>query len=279
MGARARSGAAGAGTAFIVFDTESVVDGALVSKVLYPGEGLSPEKAIERERQERLEASGGTSDFIAVSFHVPVAIGIARVGSDLRLQELAALDAPRYDPREMTSLFWRGVQVYKDAALVDFNGRSFDLPLLTLAAFRFGISCPRYFDDPDRFGFRYRFTAKHVDLLEWLTEYGAYRLKGGLNLMAKMLGKPGKLDTRGDQVAEMYRRGKVQEINDYCLHDVLDTYFIFLRTRVLAGEITLDEEQEIVAAAREWIAAKAATQPSLLRYLEYFGTWDPIPFR
>ena len=81
------------------------------------------------------------------------------------------------------------------------------------------------------------------------------------------------------QVAELYRSGKIQEINDYCLHDVLDTYFIFLRTRVLTGEITLEEEQGIVAAAREWIAAKATTQPSLLRYLEYFGAWDPTPFR
>lgn len=265
-------------TAFIVFDTESVVDGALVSKVLHADAGLSPQEAIRKEREEQLSKSDGASDFIPVSFHVPVAIGAARVAADFRLLELAALDAPRFDPREMVSLFWRGVNKYQNAALVDFNGRSFDLPLLTLAAFRFGIPCPRYFNDTDRYGFRYRFTEKHIDLLEWLTEYGACRLRGGLNLLAKMLGKPGKTATRGDQVEELYLQGKRQEISDYCLNDVLDTYFIFLRTRVLTGEITLDEEQRIVGETKAWITNRAKTQPALQGYLEAFGSWDPTPF-
>lgn len=266
-------------TRFIVYDVESVVDGALLSKVEYPGEDLEPGAAIQRLRERQLEASGGRSDFIPVSFHVPVAIGVARVGVDFRLLDLAALDAPRFDSREMVSLFWRGVDHYRSAALVDFNGRAFDIPLLTLAAFRFGISCPTYFRDPDRYGHRYRFTDKHIDLLEWLTEYGAFRLAGGLNLLAKTLGKPGKMDTRGDQVEALYRDGNLQEINDYCLHDVLDTYFIFLRTRVLTGEITLEEEQQIVADTREWITSRVETQPALTRYLENFGAWDPEPFR
>ena len=266
-------------TRYIVYDTESVVDGALLARVQYPGEKLTPEKAIERMRTEQLEATGARSDFIPVSFHVPVSIGVARVGAGFRLQELTALDAPRYDPREMVSLFWRGVDVYKKASLVDFNGRCFDIPLLTLAAFRFGVSCPPYFNDPDRFGYRYRYSDKHLDLLDWMTEYGAFRLKGGLNVLAKMLGKPGKMQVRGDQVQSLYNAGRIQEINDYCLNDSLDTYFVFLRTRVLAGEITLEEEQEIVADARDWIEKKAEEQPSLAEYVECFGAWDPMPFQ
>ena len=35
-------------------------------------------------------------------------------------------------------------------------------------------------------------------------------------------------------------RGKLAEINNYCRCDVLDTYFVFLRTRVLVGQLTLD---------------------------------------
>ena len=265
-------------TAYLVYDTESVVDGALLSKVVYPGEGLSAEAAVERQRADVLGASGGSSDFIAVSFHVPVAVCVARVGADLRLLDLVALDAPRHEPRAMVDLFWRGVQAYQPATLVDFNGRGFDIPLLTLAAFRFGIACPAYFRDPDRFGFRYRFTPKHIDLLEWLTEYGGFRLRGGLDLCAKLLGKPGKGDVAGGGVADMYARGEIAAINDYCLSDVLDTYFVFLRTRVLTGEITLEREQEIVAQTREWLAVRAQSQPSLATYLEQFGTWNPRPF-
>ncbi len=264
-------------TRYIVYDTESVVDGAFLARVRFPEDALDPEEAVERARREQL--AEGKSDFIPVTFHVPVAIGVARVGADFRLQELKSLDAPRYDPAEMVSLFWRGVEVYRSASLVDFNGRGFDIPLLTLAAFRFGLGCAPYFGTADRSGYRYRFGEKHLDLLDWLTEYGACRLHGGLDALAKMLGKPGKMETRGAQVDALYREGKLQEINDYCLHDVLDTYFVFLRTRVLTGELTLEREQEIVSASREWLTARAEEQPSLNRYLESFGAWDPTPFR
>lgn len=265
-------------TAYIVFDTESVPDAALLSRVLYPGESLDPAAAL---RRLELEITGGKSEekaFIPVSFHVPVAIGVARVGRHYRLLDLSCLDAPRFDPQKMVELFWKGLEHYVQAALVTFNGRGFDVPLLTLSAFRFGLSAPRYFDDPDKFGFRYRYSPKHLDLMDWITEFGATRLKGGLNLLAKMLGKPGKMDTRGDQVAALFEQGKLQEINDYCLHDVLDTYFVFLRTRVLAGRITLEEEQVIVAETRTWLEARAETLPALRHYLENFGVWNPQPF-
>jgi hypothetical protein len=266
-------------TQYIVFDTESVVDGALIGRVLYPGEGLDPAAAIARLEDELRRDDPREKPFIPVSFHVPVAIGVARVGADYRLRDLAALDAPDHDPQEMVRLFWRGVDHYTRAALVNFNGRGFDIPLLTLCAFRFGIASRRYFDDADRYGFRYRFTPKHIDLMEWMTEYGAFRLKGGLNLLAKMLGKPGKMDTRGDQVAALHAAGKIAEINDYCLHDVLDTYFVFLRTRVVAGKITLEEEQRIVGEAKGWLEAKAESLPALKKYLKGFGDWVPTPFR
>jgi predicted PolB exonuclease-like 3'-5' exonuclease len=264
-------------TAHIVFDIESVPDGALLSRTLYPGDGLAPDDAIRRYRSEHARDGDEEAVFVPVSFHVPVAIGAARVGSDFRLLDLVALDAPRHDPRSMVELFWRGVQIYGRAALVDFNGRGFDIPLLTLCAFRFGISCPRYFDD-DRYGFRYRFTDKHIDLMDWLTEYGAYRLTGGLNLCAKMLGKPGKMGTTGASVAELHRQGRIQEINDYCLHDVLDTYFVFLRTRVVMGRLPLADEQRIVDETRALLETRSATQPALRTYLERFGRWDPTPF-
>jgi hypothetical protein len=115
--------------------------------------------------------------------------------------------------------------------------------------------------------------------MEWLTEYGAVSLSGGLNLLAKMLGKPGKMETSGDQVAQLHANGEVQRINDYCLHDVLDTYFVFLRTRVLTGQVPLDEEQQLVAQTRTWLEERAAEQPGLKAYLDEFGEWDPTPFQ
>ena len=260
-------------TSYIVFDTETVVDGALLSRVLYPQEGLEPEAAVARCLEEQEEAPQ-RRPFVPVSFHVPVAIAVARIGPDFLIRDMACLDAPRFDPQTMVKLFWRGVELYADSILVDFNGRGFDLPLLTLSAFRFGVSCPRYFDDPDRFGFRYRFTTKHLDLLEWLTEYGAFHLRGGLDLLAKILGKPGKMGTKGDQVQDLYARGEIQRINDYCLHDVLDTYFVFLRTRVLFGKLTLDEEQGLIAQTKSWLMKRADQSAAYQAYLERWGDWS-----
>jgi predicted PolB exonuclease-like 3'-5' exonuclease len=95
-------------------------------------------------------------------------------------------------------------------------------------AFRYGYTVKRHFRD--KWAGRNRFSTKHVDLQDWLSNYNAIRLNGGLNLFAKVLGKPGKMSTKGNEVYDMFLQGKIAEINDYCIHDVLDTYFIFLRT-------------------------------------------------
>ena len=69
-------------------------------------------------------------------------------------------------------------------------------------------------------------------------------------------------------VYEMYRDGKLREVNDYCLCDTLDTYFVFLRTRVLTGDIDAGREAELVSQARALLEAKTAEFPVLRKYLD-----------
>jgi predicted PolB exonuclease-like 3'-5' exonuclease len=263
-------------TAFLVLDTESVPDGRLLSLVKYPDEALGPEEAVERARAEARERSPDGSDFLPVTFQYPVAVCVLRVGADFRIQAIKCLDTPHFRPQKIVEEFWRGVNCYKEkhgnrVKLVTFNGRSFDLPLLELAAFRFGCTSTDYFLNS-----RNRFNGE-LDLMDWLTNYGAYRLAGGLNLFSKLLGKPGKMDVAGDQVYALYQQGKTQEINDYCMFDTLDTYFVFLRTRVLRGDISLEEEHALVIRAKAWITAKVAEVPALRKYLDNWGDWQPWP--
>lgn len=253
-------------TAFLILDTESVPDGALLARVKYPGEKLSPEEAIARAQAEAREQSRDGSDFLPVTFQYPIAVCVLRVATDFTLQALTALDAPHYRPEEMVRKFWQGVAHYK-ARLVTFNGRGFDMPLLELAAFRQGLSARDYF-----YNSRNRYNGNHIDLFDWLSNYGACRLAGGLNLLAKLLGKPGKMEVAGDQVYAMYRAGQLQDINDYCLCDTLDTYFVFLRTRVLLGEMPLELEKMLIQKARAWLTGKALEVPALRRYLD---SWQP----
>jgi predicted PolB exonuclease-like 3'-5' exonuclease len=251
--------------AFLVVDTESVPDGHLIRRVKYPGEDLSPEEAIERLRGEVRAQSRDGSDFIPVTFQYPVAVCVLRVGADYGLQSVTCLDTPAFRPDVIVEAFWKGVSHYPRARLVTFNGRGFDMPLLELAAFDRGISGRSYFASS-----RNRFQGNHVDLMDFLSNYGACRLTGGLNMLAKRLGQPGKIDVAGDQVYELWRAGRLHDINDYCMLDVLDTYFVFLRTRVLIGELGQAEERTLVRRARDWIAGRAATVAPLRRYLEHW---------
>jgi predicted PolB exonuclease-like 3'-5' exonuclease len=263
-------------TAFLVFDTESVPDGHLLGRVKYPGAQLSPEEAIARAQAEAREQSRDGSDFLPVTFQVPIAVCVLRVGADFLPQGLACLGAPHYRTAEIVRQFWRGVAHYNRAKLVTFNGRGFDLPLLELAAFDHGCSARDYF-----YNSRNRYNGNHIDLFDWLSNYGACRLAGGLNMMAQRAGgghSPGcgKLDVAGDRVYEMYRAGKLREINDYCMFDTLDTYFVFLRTRVLLGEVSAEEERELARQARAWLGGKAAELPALATYLENWDRAHPL---
>jgi predicted PolB exonuclease-like 3'-5' exonuclease len=260
--------------AFLIIDTESVPDGKLLARVKYADESLTPEEAVARAQAEARERSTTGSDFLPVAFQYPVAVCVVRVGADFGLQQIACLDAPQFRPRKIVEQFWAGLARYKDSVqLVTYNGRGFDLPLLELAAFRYGCRCgPDYFERT-----RKRYSAGHTDLMEWFANYGAVRTAGGLNLLSKLLGNPGKMQVAGDQVYQMHREGKAQEISDYCMFDTLDTFFVFLRTQVMTGKVSLEQEHIAVLNAKEWLAAKVAELPALQRYLANWGDWDPWP--
>ena len=260
---------------FLVFDVESVADGQLVSKIRFPGEDLTPPDAIRKYRDELIEEKG--TDFIPYSFQIPISVVAAKVSGDYSLVDIVVLDHPDYRPHKITEDFWRGWEAYHRPTLVTFNGRSFDIPLLELAAFRYGINVGSWLSTtgPNYQQPRYRYnTSAHFDLYEILTNFGSSRLTGGLNLAANMLGKPGKMDTQGCMVQDMYDQGQLEEINDYCRCDVLDTYFVFLRLAVVMGNLTLDQEQELVAAAKTWLEGRAEDSAAYRMYLERWGDWQ-----
>jgi len=273
------NGDATAPPAFLVMDTESVPDGKLLANVKYPNDHLTPEQAVACAQAEARDRSSTGSDFLPLSFQYPVAVCIFRVGADYVPQALTCLDAPLYRPRKIVEQFWTGLTAYnrsrqkEKVKLVTYNGRAFDLPLLEIAAFRYGCCCgPDYFH-----GSRNRYGGGNLDLLDWQSNFNAARLAGGLNLLSKLLGKPGKMGISGDQVYRLYQEGRVQEINDYCMFDTLDTYFVFLRTRVVLGELSLEDEHVAIMRPKSWLNSRLSDLPALQQYLDNWGDWDPWP--
>ncbi len=264
---------------YLVFDIESVADPLLVARLRYPGEAMEPAEAVRRYRAELMEKY--ETDFIPYPYQLPVCVAVAKVTSEFRLADLVLLDEPEFRPHVITENFWRGWEKYRRPTLVSFNGRGFDLPLLELAAFRYGLSIPGWFhmdgrsyEQPRN---RYNHQA-HLDLCEVLTNFGSTRFHGGLNLAANLLGKPGKMDVQGHMVQDMYEDGRLAEINGYCRCDVLDTYFVFLRIQVLLGRLPLDAEQKLIAETKRWIEERAEQVDAYRLYLEHWGDW-PNPWR
>jgi predicted PolB exonuclease-like 3'-5' exonuclease len=260
---------------YLVFDIESVADGQLVSRLRYPREQLDPIAAVQRYRDELMAKF--ETDFIPYTFQVPVSVVVAKVAADFRLIDVVALDEPQFRSHIITEHFWRGWEAYRRPTLVSFNGRTFDLPLLELSAFRFGVSAPGWFsttvktyEQPRN---RYN-TEAHLDIHDVLTNFGASRFSGGLNLVANLLGKPGKMDVQGYMVQDLWNEGRLAEINDYCRCDVLDTYFAFLRTMVLLGQLKLDDEQTLVNETKDWLTAHAMQIPMYAAYLQRWGNWE-----
>ena len=260
---------------YLVFDVESAADGALISRIRYPGENLSPADAIRRYRDELMAKY--ETDFIPYTFQVPIAVSIAKVGGDFRLIDLVSLDEPQFRPHILTEHFWRGWEVYRHPTLVSFNGRTFDIPLLELAAFRYGIGLANWFnmtgksyEQPRN---RYNL-GHHLDLHDVLTNFGACKFTGGLNLAENIVGKPGKMAIQGYMVQDLRDQGRSAEVADYCRCDVLDTYFVFLRSSVLLGTLTLDAEQQLVAETKQWLAERADKNPVYAEYLSQWGDWQ-----
>lgn len=261
----------------LIFDVESVADGKLIAAVKYPDESLGPEEAIAKFQAELREQSG--KDFIPHTFQVPTAVVIAKIDCDLNLIDIVSLDEPNFRPHVITEHFWRGWESYGRPQWVTFNGRCFDIPLMELAAFRYGLSIPAWFNSsgPAYKQHRNRYnTDSHFDLHEFLTNYSACWFRGGLDLAAQLVAKPGKMAVKGDQVQAMFSQGQLQQISEYCCCDVLDTYFVFLRAMVLLGRINRCREREIIDSTQRWIGERCQNNSGYAAYLQRWDDWvDP----
>jgi len=261
---------------WLIFDAEAVADGMLISRVCYPDDTLSPEEAIARKRAELMEERG--SDFIPYTYMLPISVAVAKVSRDCHLLDVVVLDDPDFRPAVITRLFWQGWRHYHRPTFVTFNGRGYDLPLMELAAYRYGLSLPDWFNTEaksfEQSRNRYN-TQRHFDLMDLISNFGAVRVAGGLNVLANIIGKPGKTGVDGSQVQDLYNQGGVREINDYCICDVLDTYFVFLRSRVLIGQLSLEDEQQRVTEAKQLLESNQQQRPAFAHYLEHWGDWHP----
>lgn len=225
---------------YLVLDIETVPDGDLYEH---------PEVEEGKERP-----------FPPLWAHRPIVLGVLWLDEAYQFKRLGTIGEHDDEPallRDFASFAdqWR-------PNLVTYNGRAFDLPVLTLRCLRHGIPMRFFFQDKD---YRYRFSdAGHIDVFDFLSDHGAAR-PGSLDAIARVIGLPGKVGVDGSQVEGLYGAGQVDMIKRYCLSDVAQTAFVFLRWRLLQGMLDLPSYQRAARALYDGLAADGRVQPVLER--------------
>lgn len=262
-------------TNYLVFDIETRVDKELVKQVYDPENSLTLEQAYDSARDKILERSGQQSDFFPIPFHIPIAISTLHADENYRIRSLGCLGVDRFSEAEVVAKFWQAFE--HSPTLITFNGRGFDLPVLEMRALKHGLSLPRYFATGEGRstyrGSRYS-DAYHIDLCDYLSNFGAAYRRSSLDLLAKLIGLPGKYSIAGEDVEYLYRQGRLKEINQYCMTDVLQTYLLFLRVELLKGKLDASGYGAAIAATREDLAQRASGAGSENFLLDFLERWD-----
>jgi len=124
--------------------------------------------------------------------------------------------------KQILENFWQDIKNYHQ--FITFNGRGFDCPYLALRSAVLKVQPTKNLMPP-------RFSADfHVDLLDQMTFYGAFR-KFSLDFYCQAMDikSPKANGLSGDKVGEYFKQGKYLEIARYCLGDVLATSELYQR--------------------------------------------------
>lgn len=249
---------------YVALDLETVPDEDLVSAV--DGEPGPYAEKLGRVLAARRAQSGGRSDFLPLPYHRPVvACALSAVERDgaLVVSELSCW-TDRREPEE--AFLARTFAELHGRTLVTFHGRGFDLPVLELRALKLGLSVPAWFSAGRAADGR-----EHQDLFDLLTAGGSAPA-APLDLYAKLIGLPGKESVAGKDVSRLYAQGALDKIAGYCMSDVVQTWLLYLRFRLLEGSLTPAGYTLSVASCREHLPAlfAARLEPAARGFLTGF---------
>src|SRR5882672_642691 len=237
----------------LVFDIETIPDIDL-GRRLHGLDDLADEQVAQIMFAHRRQETG--ADFLSLEQHRIVAISVV-----LRTREtfrVWSLGEPGSSEKEFLERFFDGIDKYTPD-LVSWNGAAFDLPVVHYRSLLHGVPAPRYWEtgDEDQ-AFRYnnylsRFHWRHQDLMDVLSGF-QNRARAGLEDIAVLLGLPGKIGMRGNEVWEHYIGGDLAGIRDYCEIDVLNTYLVYLRFELIRGRLGAEQYVQELVRVRQYLA-------------------------
>ena len=209
---------------YLVFDIETIPD-LDYGKQFLNLDGLEEADIGRAMFFQQLQKTG--TEFLPLNLHKIITISVLTdARGDLEVESLGSKESSE---QSIIQLFYDLVGANENC-LVTWNGLLFDLPVLNYRALFNRVDAASYWQNE----------LWHIDLKDVLANHNT-KAQGSLDSVAKSLSLPGKLNVSGDQVWDLYLEGRVEDIRNYCEHDVLNTYLIFIHYQAMIGKITNDE--------------------------------------
>ncbi len=252
----------------LVFDIETVPDIEFGRRLYDVSPSIADADVAEIMSTKRREKTG--NEFLGLPFHKVVAISAVLRSKDQF--NVWSLGNPQSSEKEIIGRFFDGIEKFTPT-LVSWNGGAFDLPVLHYRSLLHSVDAPRYWDTGgDDRDFKWnnylnRYHARHTDLMDILAAYQP-RAVTSLDVMATLLGFPGKMGMSGASVWEYYQQGKIEQIRDYCETDVLNTYLVYLRWLKISGQLDQNEYDHECQAVKDFLSA--SEQSHLQEFLNFW---------
>ena len=257
----------------LVFDIETIPDTDGL-RILYdlPAD-ISAEDVANIALHKRRQQNG--SEFLPLHQHRICAISCAlREGSNFKVWTLGNAQSTE---SEIIQCFFDGIDQYTPQ-IISWNGSGFDLPVLHYRGLIHGINAGRYWDlgeDDKEFkwnNYISRYHTRHLDLMDILAMFNS-RANAPLDDLAKLCGFPGKLGMDGSQVWDAYKAGQLEEIRNYCETDVANTHLLFLRFKLMRGQLSQNAYDAEVALVRETLIGYTKTNPEIPHWPHFLAAW------
>ncbi|PIU99123.1 3'-5' exonuclease [Candidatus Wolfebacteria bacterium CG03_land_8_20_14_0_80_36_15] len=181
----------------------------------------------EQETKERLGFYPLTGEIVAIGILNPDtdkgAIYLRTNNQQLKTKNLEeGVTIETGTEKEILEKFWQTTKSYN--YFISFNGRGFDVPFLMIRSAILGVKPAKNLMS-NRYLSSQKFDAIHVDLLDQLTFYGAFRKRFNLHFWTKAFGikSPKEEGITGEDIKKLYQEGKFLEIVKYNYGDLVAT--------------------------------------------------------
>lgn len=267
------------------FDCEWVPD-PQAGRILYDLPPATP----DRQAVEAMWLAGGATEddpqpFLKTVFCRVVSIAAVRRtrshSGDVKVDLLwlpRSTDAPdQTQEKSILSKFLHAIG-QRQPQLVGYNSRNADLKILVQRSIANGLSFPEFCRRPDKPWEGVDYFARdndcHVDLMDIVSSFGKGHT-ASLNDIATVSGIPGKFDTAGEQVAEMWLNGEWRDVVNYNCFDALTTYLVWLRTAHFAGHFTAPQYEEEQDRVKDMLL-ELSERPETAFLDRYLEEWDRL---